>query len=50
MNMLSLIGRDSELFEDDIKTHEKELSKIVPTINMDEVDLVCDSLIKGLKI
>ena len=29
MNMLSLIGRDSELFEDDIKTHEKELSKIV---------------------
>ena len=29
MNMLSLIGRDSELFEDDIKTHEKELSKKV---------------------
>jgi FlaA1/EpsC-like NDP-sugar epimerase len=27
--MLSLIGRDSELFEDDIKTHEKELSEIV---------------------
>jgi len=29
MNMLSLIGRDSELFEDDIKTHEKELSEKV---------------------
>ena len=29
MNMLSLIGRDSELFEDDIKIHEKELSEIV---------------------
>jgi len=27
--MLTLIGRDSELFEDDIKTHEKELSEIV---------------------
>jgi len=29
MNMLNLIGRESELFEDDIKTHEKELSTIV---------------------
>ncbi len=29
MNMLSLIGRDSELFEDDIKKYEKELSNIV---------------------
>ena len=29
MNMLELIGRDAELFEDDIKTHEEELSKIV---------------------
>ncbi len=29
MNILSLIGRDSELFEDDIKTHEKELSEKV---------------------
>ncbi len=29
MNMLNLIGRDSELFEDDIKTHEKELSEKV---------------------
>ncbi len=29
MNMLSLIGRDSELFADDIKTHEKELSEKV---------------------
>jgi len=29
MNMLSLIGRDSELFEDDIKAHAKELSEIV---------------------
>jgi FlaA1/EpsC-like NDP-sugar epimerase len=27
--MLNLIGRDSELFEEDIKTHEKELSEIV---------------------
>jgi len=26
MNILNIIGRDSELFEDDIKTHEKELS------------------------
>ena len=31
MNMLNLIGRDSELFEDDIKPHEKELSEIVST-------------------
>jgi len=29
MNMLKLIGRESELFEDDIRTHEKELSEIV---------------------
>jgi FlaA1/EpsC-like NDP-sugar epimerase len=29
MNTLKLIGRDSELFEDDIKTHEKELSEKV---------------------
>jgi len=29
MNTLNLIGRDSELFEDDIKSHEEELSKIV---------------------
>lgn len=29
MNILKLIGRDSELFEDDIKTYEKELSEIV---------------------
>jgi len=29
MKMLNLIGRDSELFEDDIKAHEKELSEIV---------------------
>jgi len=29
MNMLKLIGRESELFEDDIRTHEKELSDIV---------------------
>ena len=29
MNMLSLIGRDSELFADDIKTYEKELSEKV---------------------
>ena len=29
MNILSLIGRDSELFEEDIKQHEKELQKIV---------------------
>ena len=29
MNMLTLIGRDSELFEDDIKTYEKELSEKV---------------------
>jgi len=29
MNVLALIGRDSELFEDDIKTHEKELSEKV---------------------
>jgi FlaA1/EpsC-like NDP-sugar epimerase len=29
MNMLTLIGRNSELFEDDIKTHEKELSEKV---------------------
>jgi len=28
---LKLIGRDSELFEDDIKSHEEELSKIVST-------------------
>ena len=31
MNMLTLIGRDCELFEDDIKTHEKELSEKVST-------------------
>jgi len=29
MSILSLIGRDSELFEDDIKTYEKELSEKV---------------------
>ena len=29
MNTLKLIGRDSELFEDDIKTHSKELNEIV---------------------
>ncbi len=29
MNMLSLIGRDSELFEDDIAKHGKELEEIV---------------------
>ncbi len=29
MNTLKLIGRDAELFEDDIKTHEKELSEKV---------------------
>ena len=29
MNILKLIGRDSELFEDDIKTYGKELDKIV---------------------
>ena len=29
MNILTLIGRDSELFEDDIKTHEKELGEKV---------------------
>jgi len=28
---LKLIGRDSELFEEDIKSHEEELSKIVST-------------------
>jgi len=31
MNILGLIGRDSELFEDDIKTYEQEISKIVST-------------------
>lgn len=29
MNYLNLIGRDKELFTDDIKNHEKELSEIV---------------------
>ena len=29
MNILKLIGRDSELFEDDIKKHGKELNEIV---------------------
>ncbi|KIM08974.1 MAG: UDP-N-acetylglucosamine 4,6-dehydratase [Sulfurovum sp. FS06-10] len=29
MNMLNLIGRNSELFEEDIKQHDKELKKIV---------------------
>jgi len=29
MNVLSLIGRDSELFEEDIRSNEKELSQIV---------------------
>ena len=29
MNMLNLIGRDKELFEDDIKNHGKELGEIV---------------------
>jgi len=29
MNILKLIGRDSELFEDDIKTYSKELNEIV---------------------
>ena len=27
--ILKLIGRDSELFEDDIKKHEKELKNII---------------------
>ncbi len=31
MNILGLIGRDSELFEDDIKSHNEELKKIVST-------------------
>lgn len=31
MNVLSLIGRDKELFSDDISAHEKELSSIVST-------------------
>jgi len=31
MNMLKLIGRESELFEDDIKNHESELSEKVST-------------------
>jgi len=31
MNILGLIGRDSELFEDDIKTYKQEISKIVST-------------------
>jgi len=31
MNVLALIGRDSELFEDDIKNHNEELKKIVST-------------------
>ncbi|WP_295053131.1 UDP-N-acetylglucosamine 4,6-dehydratase [Sulfuricurvum sp.] len=31
MNVLSLIGRDKELFSDDISTHEQELSNIVST-------------------
>jgi FlaA1/EpsC-like NDP-sugar epimerase len=31
MNILGLIGRDSELFEDDIRTYEQEISKIVST-------------------
>ncbi len=31
MNILSLIGREKELFIDDIKTHENELSAIVTT-------------------
>lgn len=29
MNILSLIGRDKELFIEDISNHEKELTKIV---------------------
>ena len=29
MNMLNLIGRDSELFEEDIKKHDEELKKLV---------------------
>ena len=31
MNILSLIGREKELFIDDIKTHESELSAVVTT-------------------
>jgi dTDP-4-amino-4,6-dideoxygalactose transaminase len=46
--MLQLIGRDSELFAEEIATRELTLP-LYPTMTIDEVDLICDSLIKALE-
>ena len=48
MNILKLIGREEEIFEQDISSYEKELSKIVS--NSETVDKVMGGCIVPLLV